>query len=273
MREFPRSDGGGFNKLRYVSEDLDKRGNVRLYFRMRGRPKVRLRSKPGTKEFEKEYQNALSGKVQTKLNAPMHASASRHQIQSLCEAYYRSLEFRRLAHRTQRVRQGILSRFCQKFGKLDAREMSARHVRDIRARYSDKPGAGNALLKALRQVFQHAVEMDILDRNVLKDVAYISYHTDGFHAWTPEEIKQFEETHTVGSMARLAFALLYFTGQRRADVVSLGRQHIKEGSFKFTQVKNRNRNPVSLSIPVIPDENAGGILHHLSGRIVLPQAG
>jgi hypothetical protein len=33
------------------------------------------------------------------------------------------------------------------------------------------------------------------------------YATDGFHAWTPGEVKKFEAYHEVGTKARLAFAL------------------------------------------------------------------
>ncbi len=70
------------------------------------------------------------------------------------------------------------------------------------------------------------------------------------------KVEQFEERHPVGSKARLAFALLLYTGQRRSDIVSFGRQHIKDGWLSFTQVKNRNRKPVTLSIPVRPELKA-----------------
>ena len=40
---------------------------------------------------------------------------------------------------------------------------------------------------------------------------------------------RFEAKHPIGSKARLALALLLYTGQRRGDVVRLGRQHIRNG--------------------------------------------
>ena len=61
---------------------------------------------------------------------------------------------------------------------------------------------------------------------------------------------KFEATHPVGSKARLAFALLFYTGQRRSDVVHFGRQHLRDGCINFTQYKNRNRKPILLSIPI-----------------------
>jgi integrase len=46
---------------------------------------------------------------------------------------------------------------------------------------------------------------------------------------------------------------LLFTGCRRADVVALGPQHIKDGWLTYTQDKNENRNPVTLSLPILPE--------------------
>lgn len=84
---------------------------------------------------------------------------------------------------------------------------------------------------------------------------YLKSGSEGFHSWTIEEVRQFEERHAVGSKARLALALLLYTGQRRSDVVGFGRQHMKQGWPTFTQVKNRRRKPVTLSIPVRPELN------------------
>jgi integrase len=42
-------------------------------------------------------------------------------------------------------------------------------------------------------------------------------------------------------------------GCAASDVVLLGRQHVRDGWLKFTQQKNRNRAPVTIEIPVLPD--------------------
>ena len=49
----------------------------------------------------------------------------------------------------------------------------------------------------------------------------------GYHTWTLEEATKFEAAHLPGSTARLALALLLFTGQRKSDVIAFGRQHVK----------------------------------------------
>jgi integrase len=61
-----------------------------------------------------------------------------------------------------------------------------------------------------------------------------------------DEILQFETKHPVGSRARLALALLLYTGQRRSDVVRMGRQHFRDGVLQVQQVKTG----AELMIPV-----------------------
>jgi integrase len=48
-----------------------------------------------------------------------------------------------------------------------------------------------------------------------------------------------------------ALALLLYTGQRRSDVVLLGKQHVRNGWLRFTQQKNRNRKPITLELPIL----------------------
>jgi integrase len=79
-------------------------------------------------------------------------------------------------------------------------------------------------------------------------VRAIRVKSDGFHSWTDVEISQFEERHPIGSRARLALALLLYTGQRRSDVVRMGRQHIREGALHIRQLKTG----AELSMPVHP---------------------
>ena len=43
--------------------------------------------------------------------------------------------------------------------------------------------------------------------------------TTGYRTWSEAEIARFEAAHAIGTKARLAFALLLYTGQRRGDVV------------------------------------------------------
>lgn len=250
-------DGSGAITLKHVIEDMDRHGNVRLYIRRKGQKKIRLKNQPGTMEFLKEYYAALKGEaLEEKENRPQIERPEKGTLRWLCAQYYQAAEYKRLSDRTKTVRRGILEKFCKRDGKKPYALLEARHVRKRRDEISDTPEAANGMIKALRQLFNFAVEYDLADRNVVKDVPYLKSGSEGFHAWTIEEVRKFEERHPVGTKARLALALMLYTGQRRSDIVALGPQHVKDGWLTFTQVKNRSRKPVTLSIPVLPELKA-----------------
>ena len=131
--------------------------------------------------------------------------------------------------------RALLDRICQKDGDKPFAMMEPRHVRARRDQNADRPEAANAMVKALRQLFNFAIEYDLATRNPAKDVPYLKSHSEGFHSWSMDELTKFEDEHPVGSKARLALALLLYTGQRRSDVVRLGPQHVKDGWLSFTQ--------------------------------------
>ena len=73
--------------------------------------------------------------------------------------------------------------------------------------------------------------------------------TDGIYTWSEDDIAAFEATHPIGSKARLAFALLLYTAQRRADVIRMGPQHVRDGVLTVRQQKTGT----TLAIPVHSD--------------------
>jgi integrase len=129
--------------------------------------------------------------------------------------------------------------------------MTAKAIRVLRDRKADFPEAANSRVKAVRQVFAWALDYDHVTTNPARDVPYVRGNSEGFHGWTVEEVEKFERYHPIGSKARLALALLMFTGVRRSDLVRLGRQHIRDGWFKIAVQKNRKRKPVTIDLPVL----------------------
>jgi integrase len=244
--------------LPYVHTDRDSRsGAVRIYFRRRlGAPKVRLRAPVGSPEFLAEYKAALEA----------GESAATDQIKPrtyawLIAQYVASSEFRALDARTQRVRRGILDSTCLEPTSLGAKEtfadfplnrFSSKAIRVLRERKADLPEAANGRVKAIRRMFAWAIEAEVVTNNPARDVSYKRRPTEGHHTWTEEELAKFEARHPMGTRARLAYALLVYTGVRRSDVVLLGRQHVRHGWLKFVAQKGRNRKPVTVEIPVIP---------------------
>jgi hypothetical protein len=84
-------------------EDHDRHGNIRIYFRARGRPKVRLRGVPWTPDFMAQY-DAAKG-----VAAPRAKGVTPGTWRWLCVKYFAECaEYKRLDVRTQHVRRQIL---------------------------------------------------------------------------------------------------------------------------------------------------------------------
>lgn len=232
--------------LPYIRQDRDRHGNWRIYVRRKGRS-IRIDAKRDTPEFLAAYRAALGVLENTPRNGTRGAKPN--TLRWLVENYYDSAEFRKeLGGRTQYVRRGILDPLVREHGDKPF-IVKPKHLRKLRDAKADTPEAANALLKALRQVFKWAVEVGHADSNPAKEVPYIRAASQGFHAWTIEEVRQYEACHPIGTRARLALALLLYTTQRRSDVVRFGHKMAQERWLKFTQTKNANRRPVSLRNP------------------------
>jgi integrase len=252
--KFRMRDGTGIVDLKFLVADYDRHGNVRVYVRRHGR-KTRIRETPGTDEFMIAYRAALAACI-----APMvksHEAAKASTLRWLVEHYYRSAEYRRLADSTKRVKRGILDKLCEEHGAMPFVPLESRHVRMLRDKKAEFPEAANSIVKALRQVFKYAVETGKADCNPARDVPLFPPSAEGFHTWSIEEVWQFEARHPIGTKARLAMALLLYTGVRRSDVVRLGPQmerRTQDGEFLcFREMKGQDKQIKDREIPILPE--------------------
>ncbi len=244
---------------RFVHGYIDRHGRPRFYFRRRGFKKLPLPGLPWSPEFMAKYEGALAGQ-------PIEIGAKRVKpgtMRALAVSYFNSVGFRAMRPSTQSVYRNIINRFCEEagvtgvaYGDMPAAAMRREHVVKLMAARAAKPDSANGLRKVLRAMMQHAIEMEMREDDPTRDVRAIRVKSDGFHSWTDEEVAQFEKHHPIGSRARLALALLLFTGQRRSDVVRMGRQHIRNAvvdgkSVELLHVKQQ-KTGVELDIPVLP---------------------
>jgi len=160
------------------------------------------------------------------------------------------------------------------FGDCPVKSMTPQLVKVLRDRKVDAPEAANSRIKALRAVLGWAQTNAIgyVSTNAANDVAYFAAEGDGHHSWTRQEFSQFEQSHPLGTKARLALALLYYTGARRGDLVTLGRQHVHDGWLSFTTKKTGTRVdlPVHPEMQVIIDASPTGDLTFLVNELNRP---
>jgi integrase len=247
-------DKSGIRHYRFLVEDVDRHGNVRIYFRRKGRPKIRLREMPGTDAFDKEYQRAFRGELKPP-SVSQHTVAMPGTMRWLCEQYYASAVFQSLAASTRKVRRAILEEICQRAGNFRFAKMEAQHVAKLRDEKAAFPDAANNRVKALRQLFAWASspEYRYATKNPARDVGKLrSKNPDGIRAWSEADAARYEARHPIGTKARLAFDLLLYTGVRRSDVVRLGPQMERDGKLVFSETKGSARIVKTHELPILP---------------------
>jgi hypothetical protein len=205
----------------YLMSDRDRHGNERLYVRRDGR-KIRIRATPGTEAFAAAYAEALHVLAQGHIaHGPVLKGAPAGTLGWLAACYFASIEFRRLDSKSQSTRRGIIEDCLREPRKPGSRDLmrdcplsvlSAAHVKMLRDRKAARPAAANNRRKYLSSMFGWAVEHGLLRFNPAREVRKVRYATAGFHTWTVDEVRQFEERHQVGTKARLSLALLLYLG-------------------------------------------------------------
>jgi integrase len=214
------------------------------YFRRRGWPRIPLPGVVGSAEFMAAYQQALAA-------APVTIGASKRSkpgsVSAAIAGFYDSRAFRSLTGGTPASRRSILEKFRDRAGHLPLSSLPKEFV--VALLDTMPPHVARNWLKALRHFTTWCVERKLMRSDPTLGIRLKMPKSDGFHTWTEDEISAFERRWPVGSKPRLALALGLFTAQRRADVVRIGRQHIKDNTLTVRQTKTG----ASLGIPLHPE--------------------
>lgn len=205
--------------LPYVQRFKDRHGKVRHYFRKPGCKRTPLPD-PADQGFMDAYREAGDEKRTAGENRYKPGS-----IWALIAAYYECSEFTDLKPQTQHVYRNVLDNFRKEYGDLPANRLDAENIKRILDKKAKTPGAARNLLKRLRGLYAFAVERNHVRVDPTVGVKLKARKTEGFRAWTDEDIAKFLGHWPDGSRARLALYLLLYTGQRRSDVVRMGHQH------------------------------------------------
>jgi integrase len=220
-------------KLDYVHEYRDRHGKLRRYFRRPGFKRIALPGTPGSDEFMAAYQLALAGQP-----ARIEIGAGRTKpgtVNAAIVGYYSSVAFRSLAASTQKLQRSILERFRAEHGDKRIALLPRDFI--VRTLGRRSPSVARNWLKTLRALLQFAIMEGFRADDPTQGVKPPRIKSDGFHTWTEDEIAQYEARHPISTKARLAFALLLYTAQRRGDVIRMGRQHVRNGMIAVRQQK------------------------------------
>jgi integrase len=234
--------------LRYVQSYANSTGTVYHYFR-RGSYKVALPGQPGSPEFMLAYQEAVAAYEARKPKAPPAPPRMiPGSVNAAVASYVGSAAFQAGAPDTRRTRLNILERWRREHGEKRIVKIEKIHIERMVAAKAKTPSAARNFLNTLRALMEHCVLHGMIPENPAIGVRRPQIKTTGYKTWPEEHIAAYRARHPIGTRARLALELLISTGAARADVIRLGRQHVRNGVISF----RRHKTTVLVEIPVLP---------------------
>jgi integrase len=238
-------------KPRYTHGFIDRHGRSRYYFRRLGFKQVPLPGLPWSPSFMAAYEAAMKGEAVPR----KEIGESRSQpgtIAALVAAYFSSPQFKGLSASTQATYRGIIERFRREHGHRRIATLQRDKLAEMLGNRVATPTAANNWLRMVRLLMQFAIFMNMRGDDPTVGIKTLKVRSTGFLTWGQDQIAAYRKRHALGTKARLAFELLVNTGQRRSDVVRMGRQHIRDGILSLRQQKTG----VVIEIPVLPEMQA-----------------
>jgi hypothetical protein len=147
---------------RFCSWNIDRHGKRRVRFRRRG-VTAYLTGIPWSEDFLRQYARAMEG-VQAQAGNVGAGRTKPGSIDALVVSYLKSVDFAALKPTTKAVRMRIIEREIRiPHGDKPVRLLGRGHVKNIIGAKVNTPEAGNNLLKILRTLLAHAVDVGMIE--------------------------------------------------------------------------------------------------------------
>lgn len=250
-------------KYPFLLVEKNRHKKLRYYVRIQDGKRYRVDEKLQGREFKRAYkaalQQAMKGEAPTP-SAPKSKPATRESLRWLWEKYLTSDDWHELGPATQRQRINIMKHVLAKAGddRYDAIDLTA----SVRVRTASQ---GRNFLDCVRGMYRSALKEGLIEIDPSEEAKNPARtETDGFPAWTEEDVEQYQAYYPLGTNERVWLDVLLYTGPRRGDVCKLGRQHerkvlhpetklpTKVIVFKTEKRRNKKKAPVEVTIPILP---------------------
>ncbi|MET4802514.1 tyrosine-type recombinase/integrase [Bradyrhizobium sp. LB11.1] len=234
-------------KLPFISREENRHGTPVVFVRRNGR-RIRIHEPEGTPAFARAYAEAVEslGEPPSKRRKPTSDLPvyPKGTLGWLGVQYFASRgkdEFMSLDNDSRRARRNSLEKDCftvalsdddpEHMGFCPFKYLSGQKMKRM-IEAADGPGARTNRRKHLSALCAWGVENNHLPSNPVRDIkSGRAEATDGYYTWQIPDVQQFLAFHSGAARrsrkARLALGLLLFSGSRRQDMVTLGKQHCR----------------------------------------------
>lgn len=236
----------GLVDLPYLHSFRDRHGRTRCYYRRGGRRQA-ITGEPGSPEFLAEYH-----RIHAQAETPAKGKAAIGTFGALVETYYAAPEFwKNLRESTQTEYKRHLEPMREKWRDIPLIGITKRVIRAYRDSLADHPRKANQAIDALRVLFSHACEIEIIELNPAAGIKPLRIDTEGWKPWPAAALDRFSKLAT--GAPRIAFLLALYTGQRRADVLAMRWDAITpDGAAIVVKQAKKRKAEDALVIPLHP---------------------
>jgi integrase len=230
----------------HLHPQITQHGKVVWYVRIGKGPRTRMRAAFGTPEFDAEYQAALAGKPRA-----AKSGFDAGSLAWLIERYRETTAWTDLSLATRRNRENHFKRVIEKAGHQPIRAITSAVITKGRDSRAATPAQARNFLDAMRGLFKWAKEAKHVAVDPTIGIKNPKRRKGpGFPVWTEENAAAYDRRWPIGTKERVWRDVLFYTGLRRGDAVTLGRQHVRDGWITLRTEKSQGEMPVS--IPILP---------------------
>ena len=210
------------------------KGRQYAYYRRSG-IRQRVHGVPGSADFQRNY-DRIHASFEDKGRITVAAPGT---LAKLVLEYKYAPEFKQLRASTRQQYAFHLDFLSEKWGDLDVATMPRSFALKLRDKYADTPAKANHLLRILSLLMAFGVDRGYRAENPLLRIKKLKVgHRKPLEEY---EVEAFRKVWATDTRERVAFELMLNTGQRRGDVVTMQRQHYRDGEIQVMQEKTGAR--------------------------------
>lgn len=247
----------------HVVREKSRHGKIKFFYRVGKGERVRLPDDLTSDEFKQAYAQAASGQVPV-LHKPADSTPV-HSLRWLVDRYKESAAWKAYSQATRKQQENFFISALKNSGNAPYQAIDRKSIIAALEARSDTPALANNFLKAMRALFSWAHRNEHVQVNPTDGVQRLKYKSDGFEAWTIDDLVKFYQKWPVGTKPRLAAELLLHSGLRRSDIVVAGRQHMTGSIFSMKTAKTGAQITVEFPASLLEtiDVTETGDLHFL----------
>jgi len=248
-------------RLPYLQRQRTQHGRFVWYFRRPGGKRTRIRAEYGTPEFVAEYEAAKAG-------TPIPSKAAKTGSLSWLWARYRETGgWTLLKNSTRRQRENIMAKVMKNAGSDPYGAILPAHIIKGRDARAATPSQAKGFLVCMRHMFRWALAAGLVKQDPTIGIkAFPKQKTGGFPVWTETEVDKYYARWPIGTKERVWIDVLLYTGLRRGDAVTIGRQHVRRervtemtasGPRTFeidvaTLTTEKSQHTMTVTLPILP---------------------